>query len=90
MFLHYSPRYYFSDDRSQQIFIDTFNNFVRANIRDSYQSYGHTFVVEGLEENVAYTAEGNNVPSMALYYLFIFLGLGGPYLCLFESAVSRF
>ncbi len=48
-FIHYLKRFYFTDDQSQYRFMSAFNNFVARNRRDIYQSYTHTFNIDGYE-----------------------------------------
>lgn len=90
IFLDYLKRYYFTDDISQQAFINTFNHFVRSNTRDQYQNYSHTFEIEGYEPNVAFTATGEGTKPTTLFYIFTFLGLGIIFACILERSVARY
>ena len=90
IFINYIKRFYFDNDESQNRFIASFNNFVARNTRDVHQNYTHSFEIQGYEEHVAYTAMGDNSKSIIFFYVFVLLGLGLPYACIFERGVARY
>ena len=67
-----------------------FERFVSKNRRDQFQTYTHEFEINGYEEFASFTAAPQVGKSNALFYIFIFLGLGYIYSKIFERDIARY
>lgn len=83
--------YYFEDMNSIAIFCNVLNNFKANNKRDLFQTYYHALDIQvpGLVGQVA-VSEGNVACLRPLFYVFLILGLGYPYVKYVESMTQRY
>ena len=58
--------------------------------RDTYQSYTHTFEIEGFEEFVSFTLSSLDDHTKCRFFLFTFLGVGVIFAWIAEMSIARY
>lgn len=88
IFLKYNSNYVFSDQRSEDVFHISFDNFKRHHRRDEFQDSSFSYVVPGLIPRISfYTKEPI---SCVVFWLFALFGFAYPYGLWVECRIARY
>jgi hypothetical protein len=84
--------FYFGDLNSHNQFLNAFNIFKDSNFQDEYQTYSHSleFTVSDITDECGFGIIGAGKNLNCMYYIFILLGLGWPYLIAIEYLSQRY
>lgn len=88
IFLKYESKYLFTDQRSENIFHVSFDNFKHHHRRDQFQNSSYRFVIPGMIERLAFFT--HSPVSSGYFYLFAFFGMAYPYGLWLEGRIARY